>query len=231
MEDRMEWEMLVLSACIQEKTAFMMVGSYLKVQNFMTEDHRAIWQRMNELYPYKPINLLSFKDIVDLQNVTNILKWHCPVANVLYYAGLIIEMDIRRHLIDLLDKIYNDNYLKNPLTYGAIDTFKEIKATVANHWIDLFETLDSIREYFKSDKLYHPASEVFEVFYVNVEKRMGDIKKQAKIQNLFHELSSLDHLPTTNRLVLQKLGQFAQYALNGIALPKELETFILSSKI
>lgn len=230
MEDRYHWEMLVLSACIEDKKAFLMVGSYLKEQNFMFENHRMIWLRMNDLYPHKPINLLSFKDIVSLEVIIKITRWYCPLSNVLYYAALIIECDIRANAIALMDKIYNQYYVKNPLTHDLVHVFEEIKARLANNWIDLFETMDEIKEGFKNDEVYELARREFDLFFENVEKRMFLIKKQSKVQLLFEHLSSLDHLSTCNRLVLQKLGQIAQYALNG-TLPKEIETLILSSKL
>lgn len=232
MNQLAEWEMLVLSACLREARGFPIVASILSAKNFSVPQHAEIWEAMCKLWPNNPINVFSIEELVDckLYSLDIIVKFYCSIENLQFYAMKLVEEDIRKKLIALMDVVFEKHFKHSPNVSFARGYLEEVKACLGIPLNDVFEVLEGTIQYFGTIELMKPALADLEDFNSNLDKKCIHIKKQAHLDVLFNHLNSLSNIPNTNRLVLNKLVQIAKLSLSGKDLPTEIETSILSFK-
>jgi replicative DNA helicase len=233
MENRNDWECLIISCCLTEKEAFLTVSNFLTANNFKDELTKKIFETMCALFPLSPIDIVSVSNsfsVFDKDKIYNIVRQYwLSTSNLKYYSMLILEYDLRvsfqNHLIGLMAKYKADALLKE---YASeIESVKKL----TNEWCDIFQIIDSAQAYFKSDSAFNMAKQETAIFIEKIDKRILLIKQQSKLDTLFHHLSALDNLPTTNRLLIQKLGIITKHLANGFSMDSDSQNQILRLSI
>lgn len=233
MENRNDWESLIISSCLTEIEAFLIVSNFLTANNFKDELNKKIFETMCSLFPIYPINVVSVSNSLSLFEKGKIYEivrqFWTSTSNLKYYAGLILEDDLRvsfqNHLSGLMAKYKADSLLKE---YASeIESVKKM----TNEWCDIFQIIDSAQAYFKSDSNFNLAKQETAIFIEKIDKRILLIKQQSKLDTLFHHLSALDNLPTANRILIQKLGIITKHLANGFSMDSDSQNQILRLSI
>src|SRR5687767_12735388 len=117
----LDLEEAVLGALMLEKNALNAVVEFLKPEHFYVEAHKEIYTAIVELF--------KSSEPVDMRTVVNQLRKHGKIeliggayyiaeltakvssaANIEYHARVIIEMAIKRDLIQIASQIHHDAY-------------------------------------------------------------------------------------------------------------------------
>src|SRR3954463_10771901 len=117
----LELEETVLGALMLEKNALNAVVEFLKPEHFYSDVHKEIYEAILELF--------KASEPVDMRTVVNQLRKHgklelvggayviaeltakvSSAANIEYHARVIIEMAIKRTLIEVASQIHQDAY-------------------------------------------------------------------------------------------------------------------------
>lgn len=233
METRQDWECLIISCCLLEKEAFLTVSNYLAGNNFKNPLHKKIFETMENLFPMSPINVVSVCSFMTQDEIIQIwdlvANYSCSVGNLKYYAGCILETDLvvgfKAHIERLVKYYYNDPILK---IYAPEI---EMIGKMTHEWCNVFEIINTSLAFFRTDASFNKAAEETEVFIAKMDKRILLIKAQSKVDSLFHHLSALENIPSSNRLLIHKLAEITKHLANGFSISQANQDSILRLKI
>ena len=124
----LEMEVSVLGAIMLEKPAIDMVCQYLRAEHFYLEQHKEIYAAILSLHAdHNPIDMRTVVDILRKTGkieliggayyIAELTSKVSSAANIDYHARVVVEMSIKRSMIELASKIHQQ-------AYGESDCFE-----------------------------------------------------------------------------------------------------------
>src|SRR5882757_11504043 len=128
----LDLEEAVLGALMLEKNALTAVIEYLRPEHFYTEQHKEIYQAITDLFKTsQPVDMRTvvaqlrkngrLEVVGGAYYIAELTSKVSSAANIEYHARIIIEMAIKRDLIQIASQVHQDAYEDTTDVFELLD--------------------------------------------------------------------------------------------------------------
>jgi len=232
---RLETELYVLGACLLDN-GYQKIADLLQPINFSTADtdkallydHQLIYTTMQQLYPTKPIDVLTVGYALPVGYYSYLFELTSrvsSVANIRYHAAILVEISIRETFIALLQTLQPN---RTDIVRLALYEVQDEALDFSN---DIFKVIETGTLYMQrmGDEAVHTA---LSDFNLKIDKRIAQIRQLAIIDSLMENLTNINHLAheASTQMALAHLTDVIKLILAKGKLETQTLTNILSLK-
>lgn len=178
--------------CVLLCNGYSQIADILKPSNFHYSPHKEIMETMTNMYPIKPIDLITLthelKHAYPDNSVTTfeLLAAHtiASTAHLRYWAIILLQIDIQVKFRNKLLEWYTERQQNFHLVEAA--AIEEIIQTIRAK-IDMFEMIEKCLVYFQHMKM-EVEYEGTSTFYENLNIKCNDIRKMNSLNNILQQL-------------------------------------------
>jgi replicative DNA helicase len=192
---RLDLEKAILGACLLEN-AYAKIADFLKPKHFSIENldlgllhnHQMIFSTMQRLYPCTPIDLRTMCCQIPIMR-TYLMELSCNVcssANIVSYAAILLEIDIRFKFMKLLKRLQQESR-----NLSIRQMISEIQTSAINESNDIIKTVSASITYLREARAESQVIEQIELFNRNICTGIEKVKQLATIDILFRNLQDL----------------------------------------